>query len=199
MFPRHVGVVRSGLGIARDQNPAHAGGISCRFLIPRPVWVGFMSPNQLAHREYLKSATWADLRQQVIQRDKGICRTCKHPGADVHHKTYKRWGCENLSDLITLCRPCHDAWHSTHPSNRKGKSSIGSMKLYRTLSARQRTKLAEKFGMDEAGLYCAMCISEIQDVLNTARKLLGYDFCYSQIKKKKTSQGTFYRNKSQHY
>jgi hypothetical protein len=34
---------------------------------------------------------------------------------DVHHLTYVRFGHERLEDLLTLCRPCHDAAHDRVP------------------------------------------------------------------------------------
>lgn len=38
-----------------------------------------------------------------------VCN-CNAP-LDVHHNTYERRGQERPSDLIALCRPCHEKHH----------------------------------------------------------------------------------------
>lgn len=63
----------------------------------------------MTYEEYLRSAAWQTLRQQVIGRDEGLCQTCLLPGQEVHHKTYLRLFHEPLSDLILLCGECHEA------------------------------------------------------------------------------------------
>lgn len=65
------------------------------------------------YREYMQSEAWRDLRSRVLQRDQCRCRDCgkASPSNDVHHLTYIRLGSENLADLVTLCRECHDRLH----------------------------------------------------------------------------------------
>jgi len=36
---------------------------------------------------------------------------------DIHHRTYERFGHEWLSDLIALCRNCHDLTHALVKEN----------------------------------------------------------------------------------
>lgn len=67
------------------------------------------------YQAYLKSPQWFVKREQVFKRDNFKCRHC-HSAVTLetghcHHKTYRRLGDEQLSDLITLCRKCHDLYH----------------------------------------------------------------------------------------
>lgn len=68
---------------------------------------------------FYKNKKWISLRESILQRDGYMCQYCKrfgkHIQADhVHHilprefypeYTYTPW------NLISLCRPCHDAMH----------------------------------------------------------------------------------------
>lgn len=63
-----------------------------------------------SYLHYLRSHQWQKLRQIVMERDSYRCQVwLDHPGEEVHHRTYARFGHEDLDDLITLCRECHDA------------------------------------------------------------------------------------------
>lgn len=68
--------------------------------------------------DYLKSPKWAAMRARVIFRDGGVCQADWGNGKcqsrreiEVHHKTYVRFGCENMGDLVTLCHDCHERVH----------------------------------------------------------------------------------------
>ncbi len=64
------------------------------------------------YAEYLQSPAWRFKRQQVLDRDGGICQGCrKREATEVHHLTYKRFGCEMLFDLIAVCDDCHNRIH----------------------------------------------------------------------------------------
>lgn len=67
---------------------------------------------------YLKSEHWHILRRSVIQRDHSKCQNCFEPvterSAHVHHTSYvgfQRLGYSFAFECVTLCRPCHDAFH----------------------------------------------------------------------------------------
>ena len=63
--------------------------------------------------KYLQSEAWAFLREKVLIRDRYTCQDCgSHDRLQAHHLTYKRLYNEALSDLITLCRPCHQRRHN---------------------------------------------------------------------------------------
>jgi 5-methylcytosine-specific restriction endonuclease McrA len=62
---------------------------------------------------YLQCDEWQALRERVFERDGGICRHtgCGRPAEQVHHLTYDRVGYELLSDLVSVCIPCHERTH----------------------------------------------------------------------------------------
>ena len=65
------------------------------------------------YNAYLKSPEWREKREQVLLRDQYKCQDCgAHERLEVHHTTYKRVFHEDLDDLITLCRDCHQNEHT---------------------------------------------------------------------------------------
>lgn len=69
---------------------------------------------QEKYREYLLSAYWESLREQVLARDK-VCTECRsNVNLQVHHLSYRGWYKERLTDLVVLCGNCH---HNTHKSS----------------------------------------------------------------------------------
>lgn len=65
------------------------------------------------HDLYLQSEKWKALRGQVLQRDGFMCVRCAAAAEQVHHLTYERWQNEELNDLVSLCRECHEKEHTT--------------------------------------------------------------------------------------
>lgn len=64
------------------------------------------------YQEYLKSKAWAKISRECLQRDKYTCRAklkgCIKQASQAHHLTYDNVFHENLSDLISVCTPCHE-------------------------------------------------------------------------------------------
>lgn len=70
--------------------------------------------NGLDYSEYINSPEWRAKRLEVADRANYKCERCGKPvycGYHIHHKTYKRFGDENLSDLAFLCPDCHKKLH----------------------------------------------------------------------------------------
>lgn len=67
-------------------------------------------------QQYLKSPEWKALKSKVLNRDNFTCQSCNTDGIplEVHHITYQNFGNENLSDLVSLCRNCHQSIHDKH-------------------------------------------------------------------------------------
>ena len=67
-------------------------------------------------QQYLKSPEWKALKSKVLNRDNYTCQSCNTNGIslEVHHITYQNFGNENLSDLVSLCRNCHQSIHDKH-------------------------------------------------------------------------------------
>ena len=60
----------------------------------------------------IKSHRWKRLRKLVLERDEYTCRHCgSNRDLTVHHRHYSSLGHEQLDDLQTLCRKCHDHLH----------------------------------------------------------------------------------------
>jgi 5-methylcytosine-specific restriction endonuclease McrA len=77
-----------------------------------------------AHQAHLASPYWKSVRKLVKERDGHRCVLCNTPeDLTVHHRTYKHVGQEmdNLGDLTTLCRSCHEAYHAFKDKTRKAK------------------------------------------------------------------------------
>lgn len=52
------------------------------------------------------------LRNEVIVRDRARCRGCAQPGEEVHHMIFRsHGGADELANLVTICRNCHDQAH----------------------------------------------------------------------------------------
>ena len=130
-----------------------------------------------AHREYLKSATWQDIRSDILKRDNHTCQWCKNPGSDVHHLTYKNWGNEKPEDLITLCRACHDRHHSNKKTT-KGKKHTNIRKIYGYLNDEQKMEICEKFSISPFSLrYHLVSMGDYLPCIYAAQ-LLGYEGYY---------------------
>jgi hypothetical protein len=64
------------------------------------------------YQAYLASPEWAKRRRRIRRRARGRCERCHWLRIqDVHHLTYERLGHEDPSDLLGVCRPCHEFLH----------------------------------------------------------------------------------------
>lgn len=98
------------------------------------------------YREYLKSEEWAVRRAVVMKRDRNKCRDCNGDAHDVHHLTYERIFEELSSDLVALCRPCHELRHDVHPNKRTRKKRNKKGKRFANVpSTRHHDENAEAF------------------------------------------------------
>lgn len=72
---------------------------------PNPRWL---------YAAYLGSEAWKVKRAERLEIDGRKCQGCTLSGfLDVHHKTYRNIGDENVQDdLVSLCRNCHNATHA---------------------------------------------------------------------------------------
>jgi 5-methylcytosine-specific restriction endonuclease McrA len=68
--------------------------------------------SEMPYRDYLQTQHWQDTRRSKLRSSGYRCQLCNQGGTlDVHHRTYERRGCEEMADLIVLCRPCHSKFH----------------------------------------------------------------------------------------
>ena len=79
-----------------------------------------LSPKQLLHRKYLRSAKWTKKKDEFRRSSffRGCCFICKKTQRlHIHHLTYVNWMNEKPEDLIELCPLCHK---NIHAAERKG-------------------------------------------------------------------------------
>ena len=69
------------------------------------------------YHDFLKTPCWHGVRSYKLRNAKYCCELCGKKGVlNVHHKTYENHGREfdrdiADSDLIVLCRECHEKFH----------------------------------------------------------------------------------------
>lgn len=68
---------------------------------------------RLPYPQYLQTQHWKALRETMLQHSGYRCQVCNSKGPlRVHHRTYERRGCEQLTDLVVLCKDCHEIFHT---------------------------------------------------------------------------------------
>lgn len=73
-------------------------------------------PEEINYYQYIQTQAWEEMRQKVFRRDGFKCVICGDAKAlNVHHITYENLGAEKVSDLVTLCRDCHEKIHDGKP------------------------------------------------------------------------------------
>ena len=61
---------------------------------------------------YYETAHWNETRSQRLFKDGFTCRSCMSvTDLQVHHWVYELFE-ESIEDLMTLCRECHERFHS---------------------------------------------------------------------------------------
>ena len=67
----------------------------------------------MPYPQYLASEEWKARRKRHLRSVGYRCQVCNAQGVvlDVHHRTYLRRGEEHYTDLLALCRTCHDLFH----------------------------------------------------------------------------------------
>ena len=86
--------------------------------IRKVVQSGSRTPGQKtaypeSYLEYLRSPSWKRRALEAKRAANHRCQVCgkRSSWLDVHHLTYERLGQEWASDLVAVCRACHDEIH----------------------------------------------------------------------------------------
>lgn len=88
-------------------------GIGTSTLPRRLSWLGYHK-----YSDYLKSVHWLSIREKWFSSDRYKGHFChakecdERFGLSLHHRTYVRLGCEEVGDLVLVCKSCHHAIHS---------------------------------------------------------------------------------------
>ena len=86
------------------------------------------------YKDYIQSDGWQNTRKRY--RESKLQKSCYCCGTDgevldLHHKSYKTLGNENLTHLCRLCRYCHTMVHEL--AKRKGISIWEATKKWKRL------------------------------------------------------------------
>ena len=89
---------------------------------PTPAW----------YLEYLKSTWFATVRERALRFWGYRCAVCythqDERTIDIHHRTYERCpGAETETDVIALCRHCHELYETQIPDKLSGRTLFSSM------------------------------------------------------------------------
>jgi len=63
------------------------------------------------YARYLNSVDWLRFRVTVLVLAGFHCADCPDEASEVHHLNYQRVGSELLTDVVPLCRDCHESRH----------------------------------------------------------------------------------------
>lgn len=63
------------------------------------------------YKEYLESNWWLDKRE-IFLKNNPYCKDCNKEATQVHHLDYTRVPQEKESDLMSLCKSCHQKRHN---------------------------------------------------------------------------------------
>jgi len=88
--------------------------------IPLSEWKGFTHPEQLRFRGSEEYREW---KKAVLKRDNYQCQSCGKRGGKLHGHHIKDFSIYpelrlEVSNGITLCKPCHDVLHTGRPKLR---------------------------------------------------------------------------------
>lgn len=94
--------------------PANAKKLS-ETLIANKTYVGDKNPRWIGGTKHYRGSGWKDAKEQRRRIDNYECRRCGAKESefnrklDVHHVlSYKKGGANDIDNLITVCRSCHN-------------------------------------------------------------------------------------------
>lgn len=75
---------------------------------------------KLNYAKYIQSDEWKEKREERLFLDGYKCRFCGSAiNLTVHHVTYKNIPNEDMTDLVSLCRTCHNKLHEIDNQRKK--------------------------------------------------------------------------------
>ena len=69
------------------------------------------------YEEYIHSTAWREKADARLDIDGHKCQVCGAEATEVHHLTYERLGHEDMGDLVSLCRKCHQRAEDIYEPN----------------------------------------------------------------------------------
>ncbi len=93
----------------------------------------------------MQSDKWRKKRKDRIKLSGGKCQKCdSNKNLQVHHKTYEKFGHEDLRDLATLCRDCHESVHLSPTALIKVRNKRTRKQKKKRQQKKDRYKLNQK-------------------------------------------------------
>ncbi len=127
------------------------------------------------YEEYLQSAEWKALREEAKERAGRMCENCgANANLVVHHWRYPDLLThDDLENLVTLCRPCHDDLHIDKIAGTREQY----VKLIKdlTMRERQRNKAVYDRLADLSQVTIKLCIGESLPQKLSIQRLDGVD------------------------
>ncbi len=97
-----------------------------------------------SYQDYLNSNYWKDLKEKYRRSNfPKCCLACQKKEFILHHRSYARIGREYLTDLIPLCRDCHEIIHF-YLSVTMNKTVNATPKIIRTIFRIQKKELRKR-------------------------------------------------------
>ena len=62
-------------------------------------------------RDYWHTPEWKAISHERFSYDMGMCVVCHKPAQVEHHLDSRTYGHEGITDIISLCHPCHKRFH----------------------------------------------------------------------------------------
>jgi hypothetical protein len=126
--------------IRHPESPPSLSRRQNKLIANRLAILGFNS-----YRDYLHSDHWKSLRADYCASGlPQYCYVCHDWNFDLHHKTYKRIGCEKLTDLIALCRLHHELTHKLDQDWRHESADPSKFNLWTAARQLRERELKER-------------------------------------------------------
>jgi len=117
---------------------------------------------------YLKSPHWTDLRSRKLSQNPN-CEVCGGRALDAHHVNYRRIFDVEISDLLSVCRKCHDDIHKAFETPRREKPKHLSLTNAGPYKYRIPGDTLSRALLLIFGGQCFSCGNELSD--NTVRRI----------------------------
>ena len=98
---------------ADEHREQHAEQLRDAFLARKARQAELLRIARRSLKEYYRTPEWRAKASRAKIRAGNRCQACGRSGVqlEVHHNTYERLGQELPTDLVVLCRNCHQLYH----------------------------------------------------------------------------------------